>query len=146
MIKAIKQWVTAVGLLVLSAVSVAESEERTAQIIVQDAVSVEQLKRTDLRAIFTMKKQFWPDGTAITVFVLPPRDPVHVQFCRDALKLLPFQLNREWDRLVFSGTGERPQVVSSAAQMLELVQTTPGAIGYLPASVNAKGYDIAIIK
>ncbi len=47
--------------------------------------------------------------------------------------MFPYQLDRAWQKLTFSGIGTPPAEVSSAAEMLKLLQSTPGAIGYLPA-------------
>ncbi|WP_345333046.1 hypothetical protein [Ferrimonas pelagia] len=92
-----------------------------------------------------MRKQFWPDGSAITVLVLPQKSDIHTQFSRQVLKLLPFQLSREWDRLVFSGTGERPLEVSSEQEMLEMLEQLPNAIGYLPAQQIGQESDLLVL-
>ena len=41
-----------------------------------------------------------------------------------------------WDRLVFSGTGQAPDTVTSTEEMLARVASTPGAIGYLSQIQN----------
>lgn len=84
-----------------------------------------------IRAIFSMRLNTWPDGTAVTVFVLPDRNPLHAEFSRTVLKMLPYRLRSEWDRLVFSGTGVAPIEVSSVEEMRRRVAGTPGSIGYL---------------
>ncbi|WP_298442582.1 hypothetical protein [uncultured Ferrimonas sp.] len=115
-----------------------------AQVVVNDPSVAGEISQSELRAIYSMKRQFWPDGTAITVVTLAANDPLHVEFCKNQLKLLPFQLNREWDRLVFSGMGERPQQVASAEELLELVSRTKGAIGYLPDQMEAAGHQLNV--
>lgn len=84
-----------------------------------------------VRAIFSMRLNTWPDGTAVTVFVLPDRHPQHAHFSRTVLKMLPYRLRREWDRLVFSGTGAAPIEVANTDEMRRRVASTPGSIGYL---------------
>jgi hypothetical protein len=84
-----------------------------------------------VRAIFSMRLNTWPDGTQVNVFVLPDRHPAHARFSRTVLKMLPYRLRREWDRLVFSGTGIAPIEVSDEAEMRHRVASTPGSIGYL---------------
>lgn len=90
-----------------------------------------ELPLSSLRAVFSMRLNTWPDGSQVTVFVLPDRHPAHAHFSRTILKMLPYRLRREWDRLVFSGTGIAPIEVKDEADMKQRVASTPGSIGYL---------------
>lgn len=105
-------------------------------IITHSEVSQAALTTPKLRSIFGMRKQKWPDGTPIRVFVMADDAPEHLRFCIDNLKVYPYQLRRRWDRSVFSGSFHAPTQVSSAAEMRELVSRTPGAIGYLSHSAS----------
>jgi ABC-type phosphate transport system substrate-binding protein len=104
------------------------------EVIVNPSVSEKTLSKGSLRAIFGMRLHNWPDGTAVRVFVLPDDSPLHATFSKEKLNVFPYQLRSAWDRLVFSGTGQAPDTVSSAEEMLARVASTPGAIGYLPKS------------
>lgn len=84
-----------------------------------------------VRAAFGMTLQTWPNGAPLTVFVFRDEEPIHQQFCRKVLGVLPYSLRRNWDRLLFSGAAQAPIVVDSAQEMLLRVATTPGAIGYI---------------
>lgn len=101
----------------------------------------EILDRTDLRAVFTLRKRFWSDGQPIKVYVLPDSDPVHKDFVKGKLHLFPYQLRQIWNRLVFSGTGVAPVQLDSETEILRAVAREPNAIGYvngapLPAGVK----------
>lgn len=89
------------------------------------------IERKTLRAAFGMTLQAWPDGRPLTVFVFRDDDPLHQQFCRKILGVLPYTLRRNWDRLLFSGAAQAPIVVDSPQEMLHRVAATPGAIGYI---------------
>ncbi|MBL8484188.1 MAG: hypothetical protein JNJ60_18470 [Rhodocyclaceae bacterium] len=89
------------------------------------------LSRNALRTMFSMRLNKWPDGSNMTVYVLPDNDPTHVMFCKEVLDVFPHQLRQVWDRLVFSGTGQAPREVASEEEMLARMATTPGAIGYI---------------
>ena len=84
-----------------------------------------------LRTIFGMRLRTWNDGSPIRVFVLPDAHPLHIDFCKRSLGIFPHQLRWAWDRLVYSGTGQAPIQVSTEEQMLRMIKTIPGAIGYL---------------
>lgn len=102
-----------------------------AEVIVNSSVSQPAISQNTLRAIFGMRLLQWPDGGPITVYVLPIKDPVHENFIKERLGIFPHQLERSWDLLVFSGTGQSPISVESEKEMRKRVAETPGAIGYL---------------
>lgn len=102
------------------------------QVVVHPTVQVQSLTSAQLRSIYLKRQVIWPDGLPIQVFVLPLQSLTHKQFSQSQLKLFPYQLERNWQKLTFSGIGTPPSEVSSATDMLRLIQTTPGAIGYLP--------------
>ncbi|MEX1667593.1 hypothetical protein AB4876_01640 [Zhongshania guokunii] len=89
-----------------------------------------ELNTSSLRAIFTVRKRSWDDKTPIKVFVLPDQNPLHQQFCKSILKIYPYVLREQWDRLIFSGTGIPPTVVENEHQLQLMIESTPGAIGY----------------
>ena len=99
--------------------------------IVNAGVPAASMNLNDARAAFGMRLLEWPDGTPVRVFVLDDDHPVHKEFVKKVLQVFPYQLRQSWDRLVFSGTGQAPQVVASQAEMLSKVGKTPGAIGYV---------------
>ncbi|WP_438865517.1 substrate-binding domain-containing protein [Neptunicella sp.] len=97
---------------------------------VNPSVSVKQLSIAQLRRIFTMRQNNWPNGDPITVFVLNTNNSYHQYFTKSVLDLFPYQLERLWNKLVYSGQGERPIMVSDMLEMQQRVANTPGAIGY----------------
>lgn len=100
------------------------------KVMAHDSVTVSQLNRSELRQIFTGHRQYWQDGTKITVFVLQDSDQLHQQFCRDILQMFPYQLSRLWDQLTYSGQGVTPVRVSTYNALIEALESTEGAIGY----------------
>lgn len=107
------------------------ASEQTVLLVAHLDVTTQHLTRDTTRGIFAMRQRTWPDGQAVRVFVLPNNHPVHERFVKERLTVYPHQLQLAWDRMVFSGTGQAPDRVRHQAEMLELIATTPGAIGYL---------------
>ncbi|HVT34476.1 MAG TPA: hypothetical protein VHE37_02750 [Nevskiaceae bacterium] len=122
-------WLAAL-LLLISARSV-DAQGDAIEIISSPEHRGVELDRNTLRAIFTMRKREWPDGTPVHVFVLPDTSDVHDQFSREVLGIYPYVLRETWDRMVYTGTGFAPETVNSEAAMRQKVENTPGAIGYL---------------
>ena len=119
----------ALAVYVLTLAAICEAHE--VQLIVNNSsVHPEELSVTELRAIFSMRRRTWDDDSAIRVFVLPEHHPLHQSFCKSVLKVYPYVLRDQWDRIIFSGTGTPPTVVDSVEKLQQLVAKTPGAIGY----------------
>jgi ABC-type phosphate transport system substrate-binding protein len=100
------------------------------EIIVNSSVSETKYTVNDLRSIFAMQYQIWPNGKKIHVFVLSDDDPLHREFTKTKLNMFPHQFRRIWDRLIFSGTGQGPRQVVSMEEMIKKIMTTPNSIGY----------------
>lgn len=104
------------------------------EVVTHPAVPMDQLTVTQLRAIYSMRQQNWPDGKAIRVFVLSAKNPIHQRFAKEKLQMFPYQLDRIWQKITYSGLGAAPVVLTSEQQMREMVANTEGAIGYIENS------------
>lgn len=117
----------AVGLLLL----LASTPDYAANLIVNSRSGTDAVSLSEIRAIFSMRLRRWPNGLPVTVFILKSDSDTHQDFCKTVLNIYPHQLQAAWDRMVYSGTGKAPIVVTSEDEMREMVATTPGAIGYV---------------
>ena len=111
--------------------SVFSATTSAVELVTHMSVEIEKMSTQQLRRIYAKRQLQWGSGEMIVVFVLPTKNQVHHQFAINYLHLFPYQLNRIWHRLAFSGVGTAPVVVNSLPEMLEAVQNTPGAIGYV---------------
>ena len=124
------------------------SDIRADVIIANKDVVPGHVSRELLRSIFTLRSTHWQDKTAIQVFVMPDNHPLHRSFVKKHLCMLPYQLRMIWDRSAYSGMGRPPMLVESKEEMILMVETTRGAIGYigsvsmpLPEGVKVIGLD-----
>lgn len=97
----------------------------------QHTLSHSDITVHELRQIYTMRQRVWNNGDIITVFILPTKDPLHQSFSKDVLKIFPYQLDRIWRKLTYSGLGQMPLIVNSVEELKIAVSSTPGAIGYI---------------
>jgi hypothetical protein len=125
------RYLAAALLLMASSAASPQNSTFAVDVIVSPSLAEITLDRSLLRAVFTMRVREWPDGTPIRVFVLPDDNPLSDQFYRERLGMYSYVLRRAWDRMVFTGTGFAPTVVRSESEMIELVRSTPGAIGFV---------------
>ena len=109
------------------------------EVIVHSSVTEKVLSKQRLRLIFSQRLTHWPDGQPIKVVVFDAASEEHQKFCEAKLGLLPFQLQRNWDRSIYSGRNSAPVFVSNAQQMIRAVSSTRGAIGYVPQSFMLEG-------
>jgi len=102
------------------------------------------LSVTQLRRIYSVRQVNWKNGTPIVVYVLASNEPLHQKFCKEKLRLFPYQLDRIWQKLTFSGYGVAPIEVATQQALIEAVQSTKGAIGYVEKLSEVK--DVNVIK
>ena len=109
------------------------------QIIANPSVVATELNASQLRSIFSMKQSTWPDGQPIKVFVLINEHSTHQQFCKQVLRMFPYQIERIWNKLTYSGLGDLPNQVQSEQEMVDRISEQPGAIGYVIGSRSEAG-------
>ena len=126
-----RKFALATGLLI-TALALMPEMSIAQQVIVNRSLGISRLDLPTLRAAFAMRLLEWPDGTRVVPYVMNPDSSVHTRFAKQVLQVFPYQLQQAWDRLVFSGTGQAPIVVTSPADMRRRVAQTPGGIGYVP--------------
>ena len=101
------------------------------EVVTHPQVTQSSLTKSQLRRIYTMRQLRWSDNHAITVFVLPSQHELHQRFAKERLQIFPYQLNRIWHKLTYSGLGVAPTIVKSEQELIQAVAKTPGAIGYI---------------
>ncbi|WP_166424496.1 hypothetical protein [Paraglaciecola sp. 20A4] len=121
----------ALALLMLFCANITHAKQPELQVIANSSVNVTTLSESRVRWIFSMRQTTWEDGSAIKVYVLNKQDPAHQFFCKNVLSLFPYQLERTWNKLAYSGLGEKPILVNDSQEMIEMISQQPGAIGYI---------------
>jgi ABC-type phosphate transport system substrate-binding protein len=107
------------------------SSDEDVVIITSKSSPIYKFNRDDVRGIFSMRFQKWGENEINNVFILPKSHPSHVSLCKKILNVLPYRLQRNWDRLIYTGTGQSPIVVKDVDEMILLVGANPGSIGYV---------------
>jgi hypothetical protein len=100
-------------------------------LLVNSATTVDNISRNKARLYFSQRLTRWPDGTIITLVVLPDNNPLHINFSKKILGLYPYQLRRAWDRQLFTGTGQAPITAENAAEARKIVALIPGSLSYV---------------
>lgn len=112
-------------------VSSALSKELTIQIIAGsaiDAVSERQLQR-----YFSLRQKLLPNNQPVTLVRLPMESSITMQFTNRVFEVYPYQLQRIWDRQVYSGKAKAPASAKSEHELIGLIANTPNSLGYISA-------------
>jgi ABC-type phosphate transport system substrate-binding protein len=133
-------------LLLLVGALISSFAAHSINIITHPSVNVDTLTTAQLRRIYSMRQTLWADHSAIVVFVLPSKHKLHRAFAKKILRMFPYQLDRIWNKLTYSGVGAVPIVVDSPQALLNAVVATPGAIGYMEDDLNKNKLHIIKIK
>mgnify|MGYP003381956474 CR=1 FL=1 len=102
------------------------------------------LAKTDvstLQRLYTGRVVSINEQAAIPVH-LPPGDPLRRQFLDLVMRQSEEQYSGYWLVRQYVGKGAPPQEFATVEALLKYVTTTPGAIGYLPASKVPMGANV----
>ena len=116
-------------------------------IVVHQGTKIDNLTFDELRRIFRGERQFWPDGSRVTLLVRAPvaqeRDIVLTRIYR----MSEDQYRQFWIAKMFRAeVASGPKIVYSTDMTRDLVSAIPGAIGFMPASSLASGVKIVRIN
>ena len=115
-------------------------------IISHPAIETKQLSTSQLRRIYTMRQTTWAAGQAIVVYTLPSSHPDHQAFTKQELKIFPYQLDKMWIKLTFSGLAKPPIKVDTMEELIIAVKSTPGAIGYVNQNASLDGLNVIAME
>lgn len=107
-------------------------------VVVNKAVPVDKLDAGQATQIFLKQILTWPDGARIQPIDLTEANPLRAEFYSRVTGRSPGQLRAYWARQAFTGMGLPPREVATPEEVSKLVQSTPGAIGYVDRK-NAEG-------
>lgn len=92
---------------------------------------VDKVAAEEVSQIFLRQTQTWSNGTAIQPIDIKEGSPLRTEFYAKITGRSAGQLRAYWARQAFTGMGLPPKQLASAEDVLKLVQSTPGAIGYV---------------
>jgi ABC-type phosphate transport system substrate-binding protein len=109
------------------------------EIIVNESVDLSTVSYQQIKSIYLGQQSHWPNGNLIKLYKLPSKHKTHQSFVKNTLGLYPYQFNRRWQKLFFSGFASKPTEVSTEKDIAKAVANTPGAIGYIENKIIMKG-------
>lgn len=122
----------AVSLLgLLAAAPLAAANDTGLVVIAHKDVTLDKLSPERATQIFLRQLPSWPDGQPIQPIDQREGSGLRRVFYEQVSGRSPGQLRAYWARQSFTGMGLPPRQADSDEEVLRLVQSTPGAIGYV---------------
>ncbi len=110
-------WLICLSVLLIRA-HAASANNESVIVIANPTVDIDILNTIQLRNIFSMRLLTWPNGQKINVFVLNESIEAHKEFCTKILGVFPYQMERHWNKLAFSGLADLPILVKDEAELI----------------------------
>lgn len=106
-------------------------DERVA-VIAHPGVSNTTLSSFEASELYRMERNKWDNGDLVVLVDLVSKSATKLQFYK-FIDAKDRELKRIWMRFILSGEGRAPAVARSEADVLAMVASTEGAIGYINA-------------
>jgi ABC-type phosphate transport system substrate-binding protein len=110
--------------------SCAASQAQVVMVVANKSVYISQISAAEIRGIFTGVRSRFSDGTRAVPVILKG-GPAHEVFLKNYVGENPDEFRVRCRKAVFTGEGSMPKELSSEAALLQYVEATPGAIGYV---------------
>lgn len=140
-------YVKKMALFFLLAVFIVASSANAQEVllIANPDVPVDSLTAGDVKLIFLGNKTDWGNGNKITFFTAK-EDAAQDAFLGAYVGKTSSQYNTYWKKQVFTGKGKTPQSAGSDQDMVGMVTSTGGAIGYISAGADPGSAKIISVK
>jgi ABC-type phosphate transport system substrate-binding protein len=126
-------WALALGLFLgLGGSSrVADASDAELKIIIHPSNAARTAEKGFLADAFLKKVTRWPGGETIHPLDQRPDTAVRRSFSQNILKRTVAAVRSYWQQRIFSGRDVPPPELDSDASVIDYVERTPGAVGYV---------------
>jgi len=95
---------------------------------------VTPLNMDQLKNVYSLKQKLLPNQAPIKLVQLPLNNKVTQDFTRHLFELYPYQLQRIWDRQVYSGRARAPKLIETEGKVFAHLSTSSNTIAYVSAN------------
>ncbi len=126
-----------IGALLLALPALAAAGEFV--LVANPSVKAAAVHRSDVARFFLREATEWPGGEHVKPVDQVRTAPVRQEFTQKVLRRSLGEVESFWTKAIFSGRAVPPPQRKSDGEVLAYVRETPGAIGYVDASVELEG-------
>lgn len=116
------------------------------KIIVNNSVAIDSLSKRAASDLFLKKKGTWDGGVAVVPVDQLDSSSVRGAFSSAVLGKTTAAVKSYWNQQIFSGREVPPVEKRSDTEVLSLVRSTPGAIGYVSEAAAVVGVRVITIN
>ena len=106
-------------------------------VIVNPQSPVDSIDRDFLSDAYLKKTTEWGSGETIRPIDLTAKYAARDRFTEQVVRKTPAQLKTYWNQQIFSGKGVPPPEAEAPGDVIEYVLANKGAVGYIPADIDA---------
>lgn len=115
-------------------------------VIVNSANTCPDPTPEELRAILTLKRQFWSDGKRIVLILPPAGSPARNLLLDRVYHLSDAELRKSWANRLFAGEIVAvPTSLRNVDALVAAVRRSPGAVSVVPASAVSTGVRVLAV-
>lgn len=125
--------------LMLTASAADAQMHRAYRVVVHPENPLPAIPTSEVSDLFLGKKDAWPHGVAVRVVERPIRSELRGAFTHDMHDRSVESVHQLWQRRILSGRVHAPDLAESDADVLRIVASDPGAVGYISADTRLVG-------
>lgn len=99
--------------------------------VVSSKSPITSLSRNQVMDIFLGRRTRFPDGSSAVPIDQIEGSPIREEFYTRLAEMSPAQIKAFWSKVIFTGRGQPPITVATAAEAKKLLSTNPNAISYV---------------
>ena len=107
-------------------------------VIANPASGIEQISRDEVVSLFMGRSKKLTSGITALPIDQASVNPEKSRFYREVISKELAEINSYWARLIFSGQGSPPRQADNTAEVIDIVLSNRGAIGYVPRAAADK--------
>lgn len=104
------------------------------KVAIISSIDTAPLNAQQIRNLFSLKKKLLPNNLRAELIRLPLDHHASKLLCQNLYQLYPYQIQRQWDRRIFSGKAIAPKQAITESEVVQMVRTRKNSLGYISAN------------
>ena len=136
--------VFSVCILLLASLSLGVAQEAVV-LVTHSAIAASSMTKQKIAELYDGSSKLIGD-TEARLYTLPADHPATLSFYKTVLNMTPQAFNQHWLKKMFAGGGSPPAKISSVQELIKVVSSTPGAVGFVSQSEGEKASGCRVIR
>ena len=134
------------SLALLMAFASLDASAASFKVVVNNAVHVDSLSKKEISDLFMKRTAKWSNGTPVIAVDQSDRNGVRDEFSKAIHGKPTAAVKSYWQQQIFSGRDVPPVEKSSDSEVLALVRSNPGAVGYIDGAGDTTGVRVINVQ